>query len=200
MSLTTADLTALAKRYPYCVACAILTLVLGGVAYFLWDQIDALEAQHQDRSKEGEAMLTQLVGGSTQRTELADVRDAAHRIEANLAVESELPENNRYFYKFEEQTKSHLLELHQLNSPALDSNPLYKRIPYTARVSGTYEQVAAFLLALETGPRLVNITSFSLARASGAGPRGGSGRDPAPTEAGASGVVLDLTLELLGKK
>ena len=75
-------------------------------------------------------------------------------------------------------------ELHQLNSPGTDKSPLYRRVPYTLRITGTYPQVASFLLALETGPRLVKISGFSYARADSAG----------------SAMTLDLALELLGKK
>jgi Tfp pilus assembly protein PilO len=198
MSLTAADLLTLARRYPLSVACGVLTLLLGVGAYFLWDDIDRLEADHQARAKEGGDNMTLLVGASTQRNELAAAREAAQRIDDNLAIESELPENNRYFYKFEEQTRAHLAELHQLNAPITDTGPLYKRIPYTVRVTGTYEQVAAFLLALETGPRLVNLTSFSFSRAAAAAGGRTGGRDAAADTA--PGVTLDLSLELLARK
>ena len=166
------------------MACTIITLGLGVAAWLLSEQVDALAVAHQERAKEGEAMLTLLVGGSTQRQELAAVREAAHRIEDNLVVETSLAENLWYFYRFEEQTKARLPELHQLSSPTTDPSPLFCRVPYSLRVTGTYEQVAAFLLALETGPRLANITSFTFHRS-------GTSSDA---------IALDLTLELLGKK
>lgn len=200
MSPQLAQLLVLMRRFPYCVACVVLTLALAIGAYFLWDDIDELETAHETTSKEGDSMLTLLVGGSTQRSELAAVRDVARRIDDNLLVETNLPENSEYFYKFEARTGTHLVELHQMNSPNTDSSSLYRRIPFTLRVTGAYEQVAAFLLALETGPRLVNITSFSFARqAAGGNTRGGSGRDAA-ADTGAANVALDLSLEMLGKK
>ena len=130
-------------------------------------------------------MLTLLVGGSTQRQELAAVREAARRIEENLVIESNLPENAFYFYKFEEQSKAHLAELHPVSSPATDSSELFRRVPYTLRVTGTYEQVLNFLSAIESGPRLANITAFAFSRREATG---------------SGGVSLDLSLELLGKK
>ena len=131
-------------------------------------------------------MLTLLVGGSTQRQELAAVREAARRIEDNLIIEANLADNNWYFYKFEEQTKARLLELHPQSSPTTDDEARYKRIPYTLRVSGSYEQVASYLLALETGPRLANLTSFAISR-----------RDKGTDS---NSLMLELGLELLGKK
>lgn len=196
------QLIALMRRYPYCVVCAALTLALGVGCWFLWQDIDQLEVAHEERAKEGEAMLTLLVGGSIQRQELMAAHDAARRIEDNLAIETELPENNQYFYNFEGRTKATLLDLNPLNAPAADASRPYKRIPYTLRIAGEYEQVAAFLVALETGPRLVNITSFNFARRAIAG-GGAGGGSVIPAASGdtvsTNGVVLDLNLELLGK-
>jgi hypothetical protein len=175
---------ALLRRYPFAAGAILIMLGCGAGAYFLSDDIDTQEAARLDRAKEGEAMLELLVGGSTQRQELNAVRDATRRIEENLIIESDLAGNQWYFYKIEEQTKTRLLELHPQSSPTTDGTTLYKRVPYSLRVSGTFEQVSAYLLALETGPRLANITSFVYSRRD---------RDtPA--------VVLDLSLELLGKK
>jgi Tfp pilus assembly protein PilO len=197
-----AQLVALMRRFPFCVACTVLTLALGGGYWYFSSAIAALQATHENRSKEYQEMLNLLVNGSTQRAELAAVHEIARRIDDNLLTENDLVGNNEYFYKFEARTNTHLVELHQLNSPITDNSPLYRRIPYTLRVTGTYEQVAAFLLALETGPRLVNITSFSFSRQAG----GGSGGRPATSDTLAAGdtpaanVVLDLNLEMLGKK
>jgi Tfp pilus assembly protein PilO len=184
MSLAPSDLGTLVRRWPYCVVC--LVLIVGSVAgwWFLRDRIAELQVAHAQRTKEGEAMLALLVGGSTQRAELEAVREATRRIDENLVVEANLAENLWYFYKLEEQTKARLPELHQLSSPTNDKSPLYRRVPYSLRIAGGYDQVAAFLLALETGPRLVKITSFNYARADPSG----------------SAIALDLNVELLGRK
>ena len=175
---------ALLRRFPFASICVALLILSGVGSYFLWDDIDTQELARQDRQKEGESTLELLVGGSTQRQELAAVREAARRIDDNLIIESNLADNNWYFYKFEEQTKSRLLELHPQSAPPASDAALYKRIPYTLHVTGTFEQVAAYLLALETGPRLANITSFVFNR-----------RDKDP-----NALSLELNLELLGKK
>ncbi len=179
-----ANLPGLVRRYPQSAICLLLTIVLSGTAGILQGQIGELDVIQRERAREGEAMLELLVGGSTQRQELAAVHEVSRRIDDNLVVEDNLAENLWYFYKLEEQTRARLPELHQLSSPAGDKSTLYKRIPCTLRATGSFEQVAAFLLALETGPRLVNITAFSCAR----------------TGTGGSGLALDLSIELLGKK
>lgn len=172
------------RRYPYCTGCLVATVLLVAGAWFLRQQAAMLQVLHGERARRGEETLSTLVGGSTTRQELTAVRDATRRIEDNLVIETNLAENLWYFYKLEEQTRVRLPELHQLSSPSTDKSPLYRRIPYTLRVTGTYEQVAAFLQALETGPRLVRVTSFSYGRLDAAG----------------AGLALDLSIELLGKK
>lgn len=160
--------------------CVVIVLACSVASWIWWSEGKELEVVRQERSREGEAMLALLVGGSTQRQELAVVREAVLRIEDNLVAEANLAENLWYFYKLEEQTKVRLPELHQLNSPMTDTSPFFRRVPYTLRVTGTFEQVSAFVLALETGPRLAKITSF--------------------TFTGGASIVLDLSVEILGKK
>jgi len=184
MNSQLAAFVALLRRFPFAAVCVGLLRVSGVGAYFLWDDIAGQELARQDRQKEGEATLELLVGGSTLRQELAAVRDATRRIEENLVVESDLAGNQWYFYKIEEQTKANLLDLIPQNSPATTDAALYKRIPYSLKVAGTFEQVAGYLLALETGPRLANITSFTFNR-----------RDKDPNS-----LSLEISLELLGKK
>jgi len=183
MSPQLANALALARRYPFGVTCSVITICTAVTTYFLWQDRDEQELVYQDVSKQGEAMLDLRKGGSTQREELAAVRDATRRIEDNLVIEANLADNKWYFYKMEEQTKVRLLDISQ-NPAAPGDSSLYRRIPFSARVTGTYEQVASFLLALETGPRLAKITSFNFSR-----------RGP-----GSDAIALDLTLELLGKK
>lgn len=184
MSDLLANFTQFARRWPYCVACTVLAVLLGAGAWYLREGNRNLEDAYRVVAEEGEAMLSKLVGASTLRQELDEVRVITRRIDENLVVESNLAENLWYFYKLEEQTKAKLPELHQVSSPTTDKSPLFRRVPYGLRVVGTYEQVAALLLALETGPRIVKIVSFNLARTDPTGPT----------------VALDLSIELLGKK
>jgi Tfp pilus assembly protein PilO len=124
------------------------------------------------------------VGGKKLAEELEELRKRTKEMEDNLVIENNLAVNLWYFYNFEEQTKVQLPELNPLSSPLTDKAAEFRRMPYGLRVLGTYEQVSAFLYALETGSRLLRITSFNLARADPAG----------------QAVTLDLNVELLGKK
>lgn len=171
------------RRYPYAAVCLLLAVLFAGGPWYLHGRVRDLRRALLDRTREGEAMLSLMVGGSVQRQELAFARETVRRIEENLIVESNLADNTWYFLKLEEQTRAHLPEWHQLNSPANDRSPLYKRVPYTLRVTGTHEQVISFLQKLETGPRLVRVVAFSATR------QGLTGE-----------LSLDLSVEILGKK
>lgn len=181
------------RRFLFASVCTAL-IGVGGVAIWLLSQdVDEQELVRQDRAKEGEAMLDLLVGGTAQRQELGIVREAARRIDDNLVLESDLAGNNWYFYKLEEQTRSRLLENRQQSAASNDNSALFKRIPWTLRLVGTYDQVAGYLLALETGPRLVSVTAFSLSRNSL-----GLGMASASSTPGM--LSLELSIELLGRK
>jgi Tfp pilus assembly protein PilO len=184
MSPQLAAFIAFLRRYPFPAVCVILVLVCGGGAWWLSGDVDELHAVHADKTKEGEAMLALLIGGTAQRQELANARAATKRIEENLVTVGNLGENTSYLYQLETETKAQVAESHPLNTPITDTVPLYSRVPYSLRITGTYEQVASYVLRLETGPRLASITTFSCAR----------------RETGGTTLMMDLTVDFLGKK
>ncbi|MBI5770499.1 MAG: type 4a pilus biogenesis protein PilO [Verrucomicrobia bacterium] len=197
-----AEFVALMRRYPWCVMCIVVTLVCGGAAVYVhYFDLAALAEPYAQRDKEYKEMLDLTKGGLTQRQELEHVTQVTQRIEDNLLIGDDLAGNNWYFYKFEEQTRAHLGELHQLNSPATDNSPMFRRVPYSLRVLGTFEQVAAFIQALERGPRLMRVTTFSMSRSAAGSKEGGRGVvTETVVDPGVSNVVADLNIELLGKK
>lgn len=172
------------RRRPYAIACVICALLSAAGAWYLRAEIDELQSAYDQRATEGRAMLAMLVSGSTLRQELAFARTTVRRIEENLVVPSNLADNLWYFYKLEEQTKARLPELHQLSSVGPDKSRLFRSVPYSLRITGGYDEVAAYLQALETGPRLLRVTSFNCSRSTVA----------------SGSLSLDLTLEVLGKK
>jgi len=175
---------AVARRHPITVLCASVCVVCGLICWYIYGNMAWLELEHKQVSQQGELAVASLISGPSVRQELAASREVTRRIEDNLVVEDNLAENLWYFYKIEQQTKVHIVEMRSLNSIISDSRSLYRRIPFSIRASGTYEQTAAFLYGIETGPRLAYITSVSFRR----------------SEPGSLSVLLDINLELLGKK
>lgn len=175
---------AVIRRHPLSVLCGIVFLVCGTLSWVIYDDMKGLELERNQLAQDGDLMVATLITGPSVRTELELIREVTRRLDDNLVVEDNLAENLWYFYKIEQLSKAHLSELHQLNPLTPDSRSLYRRIPYSLTVSGTYEQTGAYLYAIETGPRLANITSVNFRR----------------TEPGGSSLRLEINLELLGKK
>jgi Tfp pilus assembly protein PilO len=178
------ELLALLRRHLFSVistAVAIGALVLSG---FWWLGIQDLSDEHALKTKQNLAMINLLKTGPVLKTELAAVKEFTQRLEANLTVEDDLSDNDDYFRRMAARSRVRLADFQQLISPPLEEGALYKRVPFTVRVTGTYAQVATFLHAVETGPRLANLTAFGMVRL-----------NPTSTEAS-----LDLGLELIGKK
>jgi Tfp pilus assembly protein PilO len=175
---------AVVRRHPLSLLCGVVIIVCGVSSWVIYDNMSGLELERNQLAQDGDLMVATLITGPSVRTELEVTREITRRLDDNLVVEENLAENLWYFYKIEQQTKAHLTELHQLNPLAPDSRSLYKRISYSLTVTGTYEQTGAFLYAIETGPRLANITLVSFRRVEPGGPE----------------LSLEINLELLGKK
>jgi Tfp pilus assembly protein PilO len=182
ISLSSTQLLAVAKRHRFRAASIVVMVSLALASGVLLKYQHSLSGVLSKLRVEGEARQATLVSGPQMRQELANVKEITHRIELNL-VSDNLEENVGYFYQMEEQTKVHLDELHPLSAP-IDNNPSFKRVPFSLRTSGNYQQLISFIYAIETGPRLANITSFGLRRRGNNSPI----------------ITLELSLELLGKK
>jgi Tfp pilus assembly protein PilO len=185
--VNTADIIqwiAVLRRHPLSVLCSIVCVICAAASWYIRSNLAWLELEHRQLSQDAELAVSTLISGPAVRQELAAAREITRRIDDNLVVPDNLAENLWYFYKIEQQSKAHLVELHPLNAITSDSRALYKRIPFSIKVTGTYDQVGAFLYLTETGPRLANITSVTFRR----------------HEPGSLLIVLDMNVELLGKK
>jgi len=175
---------AVLRRHPLSVFCAVVCVICAIASWYIYGNLKWLDLEHRQLGQDAELAVSTLISGPAVRQELAATREITRRIDDNLVVPDNLAENLWYFYKIEQQSKAHLVELHPLNTITSDSKALYRRIPFSVKVTGTYDQTGAFLYLTETGPRLANITSLSIRR----------------RDAGSLVTVLDMTVELLGKK
>jgi len=175
---------AVLRRHPLSVLCAIVCVVSALVSWYIYGNLKWLDLEHRQLGQDADLAVSTLISGPAIRQELAASREITRRIDDNLVVPDNLAENLWYFYKIEQQSKAHLVELHPLNLLTSDPKALYRRIPFSIRVTGTYEQTGAFLYLTETGPRLTNITALSFRR----------------RESGSLATLLDMNVELLGKK
>jgi len=176
-------LWSLIRNYPVVSSCVGLLLLLVGANFHLFNQRLALARQHEDARRYGEASLPALASRTRLTAQVAVAQEAVELIDRNLVTESDLAENLGYFYKLETASRARLVQIDQLNAQIVQDNP-FKAIPFALRVSGSYPQVIAFVRALETGPRLARIRTYSFAR--------GDGK--------AGTLAVDLNVELLGNK
>ena len=187
MNLILQQIFAFARRYPIAVACFTLVVLLGIADYFLWQRQAELTRRHDRVQQDGEALMLALTTQGRLTTQLTTVQEAVSHIDKNLVIEGDLAGNSDYFYQIEKATHVRLSDLNQLNSqPAGDENP-FRAIPFSLRLTGTYNQLIYFLHELETGPRLLRIKHYEFSRGSGAG-----------GAAGADALALNLTVEMLG--
>jgi hypothetical protein len=172
------------RRHPLSALCGTIVLLCAIACWYVYGNMKWLELEHKQVLQDSDLDLSSMLSGPSVRQERLAALEVTHRIEDNLVIEDNLAENLWYFYKVEQQTKAHIAELRPLNSLISDSKAYYRRVPFSIRVTGTYEQTAAFLYAIETGPRLSYFTSLTFRRA-----------DPASLQ-----VILEFNVELLGKK
>lgn len=172
------------RRHPLSALCAVVCIICAAISFYISGNMKWLELEHKQATQDGELAVASMISGPSVRQELSASREVTRRIEDNLVIEDNLAENLWYFYKMEQQTKVHIAELLPVNSIVSDTRSLYRRVPFTIRVTGTYDQTAAFLHAIETGPRLSNVTYLSYRR----------------SDLASANVILEMNVELLGKK
>ncbi len=174
----------LVSRNLFSAVCCFLSLFLAAAIWALQMDVHSLEIVNREGSQEFAAMLATLTTGPVVRQELARAQDIVQRIEGNLVVEKNLAENLWYFYKIDPESKDILTSLRPLNPEPAPEDFEYKLVPFSLQLTGTYEQVATYLLHVETGPRLALIKSFSFRRQT----------------QGSDSLTLNLEVRLLGRR
>lgn len=161
-------LSSLFRRNIFVTVCTILCLLSLAGLWILSFDVRSQEILSRERSQEGAAMDSTLVTGPLIKQELARAQDIVQRIEGNLVIEKNLADNLWYFYKIHPDSKVILTNLIALNSDPASDDSEYKLVAFSLQLTGTYEQVAGYLLQLETGPRLAQIKTFGFRRQGGA--------------------------------
>jgi Tfp pilus assembly protein PilO len=166
------------------ISISVIALLIAALAnLFLWTQRDTLAKQHDDARRYGEAMRPALASSTRLSAQVAATQEAVELIERNLIVESDLSDNNLYFYKLETASRARIAQFSQLTAQVIQGNP-FKSVPFEIEVVGSYAQIIAFIRAVETGPRLARIREYSFKR----------------NEARASLLSAVMTIEILGNK
>lgn len=150
------------------VAGCVALIVLGAVAnVLLWRSRQTAAQRHENARREGEALIRTLSNRPRIDADLAALRSALAEIDRNLADEQSMEVNLGYFYRLERNARVRLARLNQLAAPASPSSEVYKSVPFSMQVTGSYRNNLNFLRALETGPRLLRVRHCSFERLSG---------------------------------
>jgi Tfp pilus assembly protein PilO len=161
------QLLALAKEHVVVTVCLITILVAGNVSLYLNGKNTELEIKQARLRNEGEAANLTKNAATSLRNDAALIESALKEIDASLVTEDNLAENIGYFYIIEDQTHAHIGELRQNTAtPAApgESEGKYKTVPVSLTVKGSYAQAFEFLHKVETGSRLIKISSFTIHR------------------------------------
>lgn len=159
----------LLRRHPVGVICGLLCLPLAGLAWFLHADLAAIEARHQEAAETGATTLAAIGGARSLRAQTAETRAAAAEIDRHLIDAADIADNYNYFYEIEDRLRLRLSDLRQLAPTSPPAGSAYRTVPFSLRVTGPYEQVAAWIHAIETGPRLGRIRDFNVERNDAAG-------------------------------
>jgi len=183
--MTNQELVAVLKKNPVSVGCAVLTLLLGVGIYFRSDSLPVAAADLEQKSTEGQRLAANLQNASQLTEQYATIAQAGREIDARLVHASDLAKNLQYFYKFEAETGTKLIELRQLPLTPVKgaAKTTFAPVGYSIGVQGDYTQLMEFLRRLEHGAHYCRIVVSGIA---------GTGNERGP-------LRLSLTLELLGQ-
>ena len=159
------ELLAFVRKNPIGIGCGLLSLVVGGCAYYRSGQVAESEAELSQKSMEGQRLASNL-RNANQLQEHYEALVAANKvIDARLVRASQLTINLRYFYKIESETGVKLTTDPRISPPAVkkDAKAAFVPLPCNLSVQGTLPQLLGFLRRLESGTHYCRVLTFSLA-------------------------------------
>jgi len=158
------QLLALAKEHVFVTVCLIAILVAGNVSLYFTRQNTELEVKQTRLRNDGDATNRTINTAAALRNDATLIESALKEIDASLVTEDALSENLGYFYIIEDQTHARIGEMRQNTPLPNESEGKYKTVPVSLTVKGSYAQAFDFLHRIETGSRLIKISSFTIHR------------------------------------
>lgn len=188
-----------ARRNPVMVVSIAIIIVMGGASYYLWHRQQLLTGEHAEIQRNGEDVLQSLTSHSRLTAEIATVKEALEYIDQNLINEGDLAENLGYFYQIETASRLRFSQLNQLSSQPQPPGSYYKPVPFTLQATGTYRQIMRLLHELETGPRLLRISTYTLTQSSGGGESARTTDSTTTANEPVDLVSIEINVELLAR-
>ena len=159
------ELLAFVRKNPVGVGCGVLSLLIGGFAYYRSGQVPESEAELLQKSAEGQKLAANLNNANQLQDHYDALVGANKAIDARLARASQLTINLRYFYKIESETGVKLTTDPRISPPSVkkDAKAAFVPLPCFLSVQGTLPQLLGFLRRLESGAHYCRVLTFSLA-------------------------------------
>jgi Tfp pilus assembly protein PilO len=187
--MTSAELIARLKKQPIGFACGLICLLCIGWLYYRGGESDKRQTEYETKSAEASKVSSNVSLSKNLPEQVAELQTVTKELEARLVKAGQLAVNYQYFYKLEAENEVKLLDLRQNPLPR-NPKTIYVGVPYNVNVQGTYKNVMTFLQRLEKGRHFCRINNAVFIKTGG-----GTG----PLQNAASGITLNLTLELLGQ-
>ena len=178
---------AVARRHPLSALCAGICVVCFLCCWYIYSNMKWLELEHKQVTQDGDLAMASMISGPVRQAG-APRGPGVHPPDRGQPRDRGQPGREPLVLL---QDRAADQGAHPRAAPARtrsspDSRSLYKRIPFSIRATGTYAQTAAFLYAIETGPRLTYIPTLMYRRVE--------------LETANPTVILEMNVQMLGKK
>jgi Tfp pilus assembly protein PilO len=169
MNVLFAQIWATIRLHPVIACCLLVAAIAGAANYPLSQQRHTATFQHEEARLKGEAMLAALTDRHRINTDVEILTEAQDVIDRNLVNEDNMEVNLGYFFRLEKQTRVRLIRADQMGSLPVEKDSPFKVVTVSLQIAGTYRNLLAFVRELETGPRLLRLSSYRLERTDASG-------------------------------
>src|SRR5207253_1333933 len=111
-AMTGAEMVTMLKKQPVGATCAVICVLCGALFYFRADKIAEETALLEAKTKEAQAIRTNLANaGSNLAQQVTELQQASQQVAARLARVGQVGLNQQFFYRLENDTGVKLVDI-----------------------------------------------------------------------------------------
>ena len=177
------------KAYPLAVVLLLVTMALGGWAYYRSGMLDDLQGERDTVAAQNDQTSENVKDGENLKDQLDELTTAVAKFKPGLITPSAVIPNQQYFYDFEQTTGVQILDIEEAGSvpgkdPAEPSTTTFR-----LGATGSWDNILSFIDALQAGPHYLRFSQFRIEKADQT--RSGSGT--------AQPLKISFAVEVLGQ-
>lgn len=153
-----------AHQHAFIATCTVVTTLALLANAGLWWHRQEITHEHEDVRRRGEVMVAAVADRARIQNDVAALEDALDQIERNLAAEESMEVNLGYFYRLEKLSRVRLERIDQLVAAPAAPGSVYRSVPVSLLIEGSYRNLLGFIRELETGPRVLRVREYRLER------------------------------------